>query len=206
MTGRRRPGRFRFVRLLLRARNAPPIATGLVAVAVATWAAAHWLATKEGSAGAIERLPVAALAPLLGAAVASAGFPAADEELERTAAVRWRRIRLLQVLLAGVALAGALALTGLWEPRQYGAFELVRNAAGTLGAIALATALIGARLAWLPVAGYLLAVLPAQPEDPATAWWSWPVQPWASSLARWPAAVLLALGAAGYAWRGARSS
>jgi hypothetical protein len=195
----RRAGRARFVLLHLRARNTPLIGAGLVAVALLAWAAAHWLVTREFSTGARERWPVAALAPLLGGVLVSVGFAGADEELERTAAVRWRPIRLLQVMLATAAVGAALALTGLWEPRVYGAFELVRNTAAVVGAVALAAAVLGARLAWVPVASYVLVVMSIGPRDPGTAWWTWPVQPWASPPAVWSAATLLALGGAAYA-------
>lgn len=206
MTGqhaRRRPGRARFVLLHLRARNTPLVGAGLIAVALLAWAVAHWLVTQEFSTGAQERWPVAALAPLLSAVLVSVGFAGADEELERTAAVRWRPIRLLQVMLATVAVGAALALTGLWEPRMFGAFELVRNTAAVVGAVALSAAVLGARLAWAPVAPYVLVIMSVGPRNPGTAWWTWPVQPWASPLAVWSAATLLILGGAAYSWSGA---
>lgn len=206
MTGRharRHRGRTRFVLLHLRARNGPLVGAGLVTVALLAWAVAHWLVTREFSTGARERWPVAALAPLLGAVLVSVGFASPDEELERTAALPWRPIRLLQVMLAGAAVAVPLALTGLSEPRLYGAFELVRNTAAAVGAVALSTAVAGARLAWLPVAPYVLVVMSVGPRNPGAAWWTWPVQPWASPLAVWSAAVLLILGGAAYGWSGA---
>lgn len=208
MTGQpahRRTGRLRFVRLHVRARNTPLIGAGLTALALLAWAAAHWLVTREFSTGAQERWPVAALAPLLGAVLVSVGFAGADEELERTAAVRWRPIRLCQVALAAVAVGTALALTGLWEPRTYGAFELARNTAAVIGAVAFSAAVLGARLAWVPVVPYVLVTMSVGPRDPGTAWWAWPVQPWASPLAVWSAATLLILGGAAYSWSGARS-
>lgn len=207
MTGqhaRRRTGRVRFVLLHLRARNTPLVVAGLVAVTLLAWGAAHWLVTRESSTGTQERWPVAALAPLLGAVLVSVGFAGADEELERTAAVRWCPIRLLQFALATIAVAATLALTGLSEPRMHGAFELVRNTAAGLGAVAMAAAVLGVRLAWVPVAPYVLVVMSVGPRNPGTAWWTWPVQPWASPLAVWSAATLLILGGVAYSWSGAR--
>lgn len=208
MTGRharRRAGRVRFLALHLRARHTPLVGAGVLAAALLAWVTADWLVSREFAAGAPERWPVAALAPVLGAVLVSVGFAGADEELERTAAVPWRPIRLLHVALATLAVGVALALTGLWEPRVYGAFELVRNTAAALGAVALSATVLGARLAWVPVAPYVLVVMSVGPRGPGTAWWTWPVQPWASDLALWSTTALLVLGGAAYAWRGARA-
>lgn len=208
MTGQpaRRPTRARFVLLHLRARNTPLIAAGLVAVALLAWVVARWLVTREFFTGPQERWPVAALAPLLGAVLVSVGFAGADEELEQTAAVRWWPIRLCQVGLATVAVGTTLALTGLWEPQTYGAYELIRNAAAGVGAVALCAAVLGARLAWVPVMAYVLVIMSVGPRNSGTAWWTWPVQPWASPLAVWSAAVLLILGGVAYSWSGAATS
>lgn len=203
--GRRRPGRGRFLRLHLRARHALLVGAGIVATALLAWAAADWLVSRPNSPGAAERWPVAAVAPVLGAVLVSVGFAGADEELERAAAVRWRLIRLCHVTLATVAVGVALALTGLWAPRTYGAFELVRNTVAAVGAVALATAVLGARLAWVPIAPYPLVIMVVGPLRPELAWLSWPVQPWdGRPLAAWSAAVLLILGGGAYTWRGAR--
>jgi hypothetical protein len=180
------------------------VLAGLVVVALLAWVTGGWLADGEWSPGPGERWPVAVLAPLLAALLVSTGLAGADEELERTAPVRWRVIRIVHVIVAASVAGVALALTGLWEPRIFGSFELVRNAAACLGLIALSAIVLGARLAWAPATGYVLAVVAVGPRDPDTAWWTWPIQPWGAHRATWSALLLLLAGAVAYAWLGAR--
>ena len=95
----------------------------------------------------------------------------------------------------------ALAITGLWEPRTYGAFELVRNTAGYAGLVAGAATLIGARLALAPAFGYAAVVYIAAPKPlrADTAWWTCPLQPWTTTRATWIAVALFAARAVLYA-------
>ena len=180
---------------------------GLVVVALLAWATAHWLVTREWSTGAAdERWPVPALAPMLGAVLASAGLAGADEELERTAAVPWRRIRAAHIVLATAAASLPLVLTGLWAPHTYGAFELGRNTVACVGMVALSSVVLGARLAWAPVVAYVAVVLTAAPRDPETGWWTWPVQPWSAQHAAWTSLALFVAGMTLYARCGARPS
>ncbi len=177
---------------------------GLVAVALLAWVTGGWLADGEWSTGPGERWPVAVLAPLLAALLVSMGLAGADEELERTAPVRWGVIRITHVALAASAAGVALALTGLWEPRTYGSFELVRNVAACIGLVAMSSIVFGARLAWAPATAYVLGVVAAGPRDPDTAWWTWPIQPWSAHGATWSAALLLLVGTVAYTRFGAR--
>lgn len=201
---RRTPARFAI--LHVRARGVPLTVAGLVVLAFLAWAAADWLLHAQGSSGPADRWPVAVLAPLLAAVLVSAGFGGADEELERTAALRWRRVRIVHVALAVVAVGAALALTGLSQPGTFGAFELARNAAACIGLVAVGTVVFGARLGWIPVVAYVLVVLGVAAPAPENAWWTWPIQQWSSETANWTAGVVAVAGAFGYVRFGSRAS
>lgn len=208
MSGRHaaRPGKRRFLALHIRARGVPMALAGLIVLALLAWAAADWLLHAPGSSGPSDRWPVAILAPLLAAVIVSAGLGGADEELERTAALRWRRVRAVHVVLAVIAVGTALALTGSFEPGTYGAYELARNAAACIGLVAIGTAGLGARLGWIPALAYVLLVLGVAAPTPANAWWTWPVQQWSADAANWSAGVVAVVGALGYVWFGSRAS
>lgn len=75
-------------------------------------------------------------------------------------------------MLTTVTVGAALALTGPWEPRMYGAFELARNTAAVVGAVTLSATVLGARLAWVPVASYVLVIMSVGQRNPGTAWWT----------------------------------
>lgn len=153
------------------------------------------------------RVPVVALAPLLGALLLGSTLGGADEELERTTPLPWRTWRLGHVLLAALLIGGTLSLTGLHAPEVFGAYALVRNTLAGVGLIAGAAVLLGARRAWLPAFGWVCAVYGATPRqfDGATGWWAWPVAP-STVVASWLAAVaLFAVGVAAYLRRGARA-
>lgn len=205
---RRAAHRRSLVALYLRARGAPALAAGLAVVALVAWGAAHWLTSREWSGGAIERWPVVALAPVLTAVLASSGLAGSDEELERTTAVPWRRIRVLHLTVVAVAAIAAVVLTGLWEPQTYGAFELARNTLACVGAAALLTVVLGARLAWGPVCAYVgvVTLVAPRPLNSESSWWTWPVQPWSAELAAWTAGALFAAGLLLYGWLGPRPS
>jgi hypothetical protein len=102
-----------------------------------------------------------------------------EELTDRTGAVPWRLIRALHLLATFVLVSIALSVTGLWEPRTYGAFELVRNTAGYIGLMAGTATLIGARLAWAPAFGFAAVVYIAAPKPlrANTAWWTCPRSP-----------------------------
>lgn len=200
---RRMPARFAI--LHVRARGVPLTIAGLVVLALLAWAA-DWLLHAQGSSGPADRWSVAVLAPLLGAVIISAGLGGADEELERTAAMRWRRVRTVHVAVAVAAVGAALALTGLSEPSTFGAYELARNSAACIGLVAVGTAVLGVRLGWMPVVAYVLLVLGMASPTPENAWWTWPIQEWSADSANWAAAVVGVVGALGYVWFGSRAS
>ncbi|GGM57066.1 hypothetical protein GCM10011608_47390 [Micromonospora sonchi] len=191
----------RLLRLHLTARGVPKFAVGLAVVTVLAWSAGSWLASRSYFNGALARVPVVALAPLLAAILVAPTLGGADDDLERSTPLRWRAWRAGHVLLAGLAIAAALSLAGLREPHAFGAYALVRNTLGCTGLVAGAAALLGVRLAWLPAFGYVCAVYAAVPRqtDPATALWAWPVQPSTSATSWLPVVALFGLGVAAYA-------
>jgi hypothetical protein len=199
--------RGRSVLLYMRARAVPAALLGIVLVAAVAWFAADWLVHRPWSTGADSRIPVVVAAPLLAVVLVSAGLGGADEELERTTPARWSWIRILHLGVVAVIVGGVLAATGLWEPRLYGAFELVRNSLGFLGMVALAAVAIGHRLSWAPAFGYASVVYLAAPRPLtfASAWWTWPVQPWSAHAASWVAAGLFVAGLILYTLHGARA-
>jgi hypothetical protein len=185
----------------------PALVAGVAVVALLAWLVADWLAHREWLGGADARIPVVVAAPLLGAVLASTGLGGADDDLDRTGAVRWRLIRAVHVVSVCALVGGALALVALWEPRTYGAFELVRNAVGYVGMVAGAAVVIGARLAWAPAFGYaaVVYIVAPQPLLSGAAWWSWPLHPWSTELAAWVAGGLFVAGLVLYVRFGARS-
>lgn len=191
--------------LHLRARNVPAFALGAAVVALIAWAAADWLSSRPNLDGAISRLMVVATAPALAAAILSSTLGAADEELERSTARPWRPIRAVHVVVLTALAAAALALTGLSEPRIYGAHELVRNTVGCVGMVAAAAPLVGAKLAWAPATAYpvVVTIVAPRPLDPDTSWWTWPVQLSAADQAWWAASCWFAVGLVLYAVFGA---
>lgn len=201
----RRPKPARFAILHVRARGVPLAVAGVAVLALLAWIAADWLLDAQGSSGPADRWPVAILAPLLGAVIVSAGLGAADEEMERTAAVHWRRIRTVHVAFATVVVGTALALTGLFEPSTFGAYEIARNTAACIGLIAVGTVMLGARLGWIPGLAYVLLVLGVATPTPGNAWWTWPVQEWSADMANWAATVAAIVGALAYVWFGSRA-
>lgn len=206
--GRRavRPRVPRGIRLFGRARSLPAYAAGTVIVALLAWWAGEWLVSRPMSAGAIDRGPVVAFAPLAIAILVATTLFAADEELESTAARRMRRLRLVLVILLTVVGAAAVAVTGLEERTVYGAVELTRNTLGCVGMVVVAAPLLGGRLAWAPVFGYVATGYFAAPGplEPETGWWAWPSQSSGSTSAWWACGTWFVAGVAVYAWKGSR--
>ncbi|MFF8378848.1 hypothetical protein ACF07V_22270 [Streptomyces sp. NPDC015661] len=193
------------LRLYLRSRALPGALAVLAGTAVAAAAAARWLESLPG-AGPSVRLPVVALGPLLAAAVIGTGLYTPSDELDRTAVRAWWPRRLTH-LLAATALAGVLlALTVPGHPEEFGAPAAVRNTLGLVGVAAGGSALVGARLSWLPPAVYLCAVGLAAPAEPggAAAWWAWAMQPGPEGGAWTVAAAAFTAGTVLYAGRGPR--
>ncbi|MFD7699423.1 hypothetical protein [Streptomyces caelestis] len=152
------------------------------------------------------QVPVVALAPLFAAAVIGTGLHSASDELDRTAVRPWWRRRLVHLSALTGCAALLLAATVYGHPSPFGPAAMVRNTLGCVGLTAGAAALLGARLSWLPVFGYVSAVYvgSASARGRLVPVWAWPVQPAAQHTAWVTAAVLLVAGSALYAVRGAR--
>ncbi|WP_030858045.1 hypothetical protein [Streptomyces sp. NRRL S-37] len=189
--------------LYARARTVPRTVLVLVATAaLAVLGARNLNAYLDPS----RQVPVVALAPLFAAAVIGTGLHSASDELDRTAVRPWWRRRLAHLLALTGCAALLLAATVYGHPSPFGPAAMIRNTLGCAGLAAGAAALLGARLSWLPVFGYVSAVYvgSANARGPLVPVWAWPVQPAGQHLAWVTAAVLLVAGAALYAVRGAR--
>lgn len=185
------------VALFLRSREVP----AGVLCAVSAMAAVAWLGA--GPAGTRHAVTAAALALALGIAVLGHGLGGPDSTLDATAAIRWAPRRALHLAaIAGVAAAVVTAVTTVPVA------VVLRDAAGFTGLAALAATLFGRRLAWtLPVVtGCLSAGIPAVPEPFALHLLTWAGQPADSRTALTTAAILIAVGGAGYVARGPAGS
>jgi hypothetical protein len=190
--------------LYARSRAVPrALAMLLASAGLAVWAA-HGL---DASVDPPRRVPVVALAPLFTAAVIGASLYTASDELDRTAARPWWRLRAIHLLALTALTAGLLSLAVLGHPSAFGPPAMVRNTLGTTGLTAAAAALLGARLSWLPAFAYVSAVYVVAANAPgrAVTVWAWPLQSdggagaWAAALAAF------AVGGALYVVRGARA-
>ncbi|MFC9291317.1 hypothetical protein, partial [Streptomyces sp. NPDC057052] len=143
-----------------------------------TVALAGWAALRAGAAApdpARVRVLVAVV-PALAAAVIGGSLSTPFDELDRTAVRPWWPRRLTH-LLGPAAFAGALlALTVLDAGPALGPAPLLRNLLGCTGVTAAAAVVLGARLSWLPVLGYVGAVIPASAgvAGRAVTVWAWP--------------------------------
>jgi hypothetical protein len=182
------------IRLHLRARGVPLYVAGLLVVTLLTTAALQHPAEAA-------RLSVITLAPLLATLLLGPTLAGADEALERGTPTPWPLIRTGHLAAAVIVTASLLNLPG-------GDDALVRNTLGCVGLVAGAAALIGVRLAWLPVFAYVCAVYASAPalDDRWAQIWAWPVQPSTAHLSWWPALAAFTVGAGVYILRGARTT
>ncbi|QXE39048.1 hypothetical protein KQY30_11140 [Streptomyces sp. GMY02] len=198
---------FTLYALYARSRILPATLAALACTALAAAWAAYWLqAQPRFGHSPSARVPVVVLAPLLAAGVIGTGLYTHSDELDRTAVRPWwfRRAAHLLVLTALAAACLALAVPG--HPEEFGAPAIVRNLLGATGVTAGAAALLGARLSWLPMTVYVSGTYLSAPRTPggAAAVWAWPMQPGPQAAAWVTAVVAYVVGAALYAWRGAR--
>ncbi|OSP42930.1 hypothetical protein B7767_12920 [Streptomyces sp. 13-12-16] len=189
--------------LYARARTVPRTVLVLVATAALAVLGARNLNAYLDPA---RQVPVVALAPLFAAAVIGTSLHSASEELDRTAVRPWWRRRLVHLLALTGCAALLLAATVLGPSSPFGPSAMVRNTLGCTGLTAGAVAVLGARLSWLPVFGYVSAVYvgSASARGTLVPVWAWPVQPAGRHVAWVTAGVLLVAGTALYVVRGAR--
>jgi hypothetical protein len=185
--------------LHLRARRVPTAVLTAAASVAAMWAL--WTSSTKAPLISVE---IAALAALLAVAAVSTTLGAADEELERTAAVRWWLRRGVHLTVALAVVIGLLLITGVTDARFGPAGLVLRNAAGLLGLCALGATLIGVQKAWIaPLAWTLVAVvLRLSGDSDRVQAITWLIQPAGSRAAAVVAVVLALGGGVAYAMRG----
>lgn len=190
--------------LYARSRTLPRTAAAIAATAaLAVWAA-HSL---DAYLDPARRVPVVALAPLAAAAVIGASLYSASDELDRTAVRPWWRRRLVHLLALTALAAALLPWAVLGHTSSFGPPAMIRNTLGCVGLTAAAAVLLGARLSWLPVFGYVSAVYvgAAGLRGPSVPLWAWLVQPAGQGGAWLVALVLFVAGGVLYLLRGART-
>jgi hypothetical protein len=139
-----------------------------------------WAATRpETYVDPQRRIPLLALAPLLATSAIGVSLHQYAQELDRTAARPWWRLRLAHLLALTALAALLLAVAVPGHTQEFGAVAMVRNVLGATGLTAAAAVLLGARLSWLPTLLYFGSVYlsySAPHLRTATAW-TWSMQP-----------------------------
>ncbi|MGW2743840.1 hypothetical protein [Streptomyces sp. NPDC001450] len=189
--------------LYARSRTLPATLAALAGTAsFAVWAAGQL----DSYVDPDRRVPIVALAPLLAAAAIGTSLYSASDELDRTAVRPWWPRRLLQLAALSALAAALLPLAVLGHPEVFGPPAVIRNVLGCTGLTAAAAVLLGARLSWLPVFGYVTGVYLGSggAHGRAATVWAWPMQPGAQPGAWAAALTVFVAGAAVYAVRGAR--
>ncbi|WP_341718866.1 hypothetical protein QQG74_03560 [Micromonospora sp. FIMYZ51] len=145
--------------LYLRSRRVPLALAVALGGAAVVWAL--WLAF---AADRDIALPVVAMTVLLMAAVLSATLAGPDENLDRTASMRWPWLRAAH-LLAALAVILVVQFATMYTGARFGPAALVaRDAAGLLGLTALCATVVGAERSWfLPLGWTAIAV--TYPQD-----------------------------------------
>lgn len=184
----------RLVALYLRSRHV------LIAAPAAVVAVAVIALLGDNPRNALETVDFALLGLALGFSVLGNGLSAADETLERTAAIRWPVWRAVHVLVAAALLFGAVALAS-GAPTDV----LLRDAAGFAGLTTLAAGLFGGQLSWtLPIAWAGVAAVVPPTTSPVLTVLTWPTQAPGEASAMVVAIALGVLGVACYSVRGGR--
>lgn len=196
----------RALALYLRSRAAPASAAVLLGCAMALWALCLAIDHPQGR-------ELATLLVALAATTAIApGLAGADPDLDRAAAIAWPPRRAAHLIVAGVAVFGALAATALVGEQSADAGQIARNVAGLTGLVALGAVGFGAaRASLLPVLWTVLVLWWAPPMGvpptgpPYRVMLTWMVQPAGTQPAVMAAVVLAAAGTVAYALFGSRS-
>ncbi|MDT9699705.1 hypothetical protein [Streptomyces sp. P17] len=191
--------------LYARSRAVPLAAAALAATTVvAVWAADGLDAYLDPN----RRVPVVALAPLFAAAVIGTSLHSASDELDRTAVRPWWRRRLLHLLTLTALATALLPFAVLGHASSFGPPAMIRNVLGCTGLTAGAAVVLGARLSWLPVFGYVSAMYLgiSGMQGGSLPVWAWLLEPRTDGPAWTTAAALFAAGGTAYALRGARAT
>lgn len=190
----------RLLLLYLRSRQVPAALAAAVGGVAVLW----WLsqATDDPTLHATLGL----LAVAAGTAAADTGLAGADIDLDRSAAIAWPPRRAAHVIAVGGAIIGIVAATALTGDQLAPARQIVRDAVGMSGLVALGAATLGASRAWVVPLTWTLLVLLWVPAAGATYQQvlTWMLQPAASAPAAITASVLGVTGVLAYAILGPR--
>jgi hypothetical protein len=192
----------RLVRLYATSRRVPAAVAAIAACAIGLRIALIW---PWDSYGALQ-LPLVFEA---GAAAAITTVTASRIGDPERVAGRWLPIlRLASVLALTVVAVGALAAAGAGAHLAGGTLDVLRNVSGLTGLGLLCAAALGGGLAWAAPTGYLVVgiyALYTQWHQPAlTTPWIWPARPPYDLGAAICAGLVLTVGLAIFAVRGAR--
>jgi hypothetical protein len=190
----------RLLLLYLRSRQVPAALAAAVGSVAVLWSASQ--ATGDPTA----RTTFGLLAVAAGTAAAGGGLAGADVDLDRGAAIAWPPRRAAHVIAVGAATVGIVAATALTGDQLAPARQIVRDAVGMSGLVALGAATLGASRAWVVPLTWTLLVLLWAPTAAATHQQvlTWMLQPAASAPAAITASVLGVTGVLAYAILGPR--
>ena len=185
--------------LYLRSRRVPAAVLAATASTAILWGL--WITFSDVRLISAE---LAAPAVLLAVTALSTTLGAADEELDRTAAVRWWLRRGVHLAAALAVVTALLLITGVTDARFGPAAFVLRDAAGLLGLCALGAALFGVQRAWItPLVWTLVTVaLRLSGDSDRMQAVTWLIQPAGSRPAAVVAVVLAVGGGVAYAMRG----
>ncbi|RIV41651.1 hypothetical protein D2L64_02180 [Micromonospora radicis] len=171
--------------LYLRSRHVPLTLAAALGGAATVWALCLVFAEDRDATPLVVVMTVALMVAVFAPTLAGP-----DENLERTASVRWPWRRAAH-LLAGLLVVLVVLLATRYTGARFGPAALVvRDAAGLLGLTALCAAVLGAGRSWFVPLGWTgVAALYPQPGT-AGAIATWPGQPPGSTAAALTAAVL----------------
>jgi hypothetical protein len=187
----------RWLTLYLRSRRVPMALAGAGACAALMWAL--WSVFSDSrDAG----YPMVVLTVLLLVTALTATFSGPDDDLEKTAALRWPRRRVAHLLAAFVVVAGLLLATLATGARFGPAGLVVRDAAGLLGLTALGAAAYGSARAWFLPLGWTLAAVLFPRAELLGQVLTWQAQAPASTAAATTAGLLAVGGLVAYAVAG----
>jgi hypothetical protein len=192
--------------LYLRSRQVP-----LALAATIGTVAVLWSLDQATTGTARAHAMLGPLAVLAGSTMAGPGLAGADVDIERTAAIAWPPRRVLHVLAVGATVIGVVAATALTGDRLAPIGQIVRDAVGMSGLVALGAATVGAGRAWIAPLGWTLLAWTllamewfAELEPTYQEVCTWMLQPTGSTAATGTAVVLGLLGALVYAAAGPR--
>jgi hypothetical protein len=190
----------RLLVLYLRSRSLPLAAATAAGSVAALWSIDR--ATDHRVAGMLALLAVLAATLAVGP-----GLAGPDADLDRTASIPWPPRRAAHLVAAGAAVTGMVAATWLTGEQLAPAAQVVRDAIGMTGLIALGAATLGASQAWIPPLSWTLLswtvmALPWPSSPTSRQVLTWMLQPTDTTPATVTALLLGAIGLLAYAVHG----